>query len=261
MTKNSTKTAVCFVADFKYLYKNFPRIHKQLTNVGKYKGEIVLVTSIFSPTFLISEIRNNKRIKVMRFKKIKFKKSAELSLKTLSSFPNRHTTKRFQWQKFNLFKYEMKKWDYLFYLDINMTIHHDINLILDQKPIKKLYARSDGYPDYTRILKSQFDDKKEKFEDLNKNFNLQDKYYFQTGVLFFDTGIIEKTTFKDLIDLTNKYPISITNEQGIFNIYFKFLKKSYEELPIIIENFISYYYWNSKNKNIIITKSLHEKFK
>ena len=69
MTKNSTKTAVCFVADFKYLYKNFPRIHKQLTNVGKYKGEIVLVTSIFSPTFLISEIRNNKRIKVMRFKK------------------------------------------------------------------------------------------------------------------------------------------------------------------------------------------------
>ena len=40
-----------------------------------------------------------------------------------------------------------------------MTIHHDINLILDQKPNKKLYARSDGYPDHIRILKSQFDDK------------------------------------------------------------------------------------------------------
>ena len=45
--------------------------------------------------------------------------------------PNRNKTKKFQWHKLHLFDEYMKNWDYIFYLDINMNIHYDINKILD----------------------------------------------------------------------------------------------------------------------------------
>ena len=44
MSKNTNSTAICLVANFKYLYKNFPRIYVQLRNIGKYNGEILRLT-------------------------------------------------------------------------------------------------------------------------------------------------------------------------------------------------------------------------
>ena len=34
----------------------------------------------------------------------------------------------------------------------------------------------------------------------------------------------------NILNLINKYPISITNEQGILNIYFMYIKKQYSHL-------------------------------
>ena len=37
---------------------------------------------------------------------------------------------------------------------------------------------------------------------------------------------------KEILDIANKYPISITNEQGVLNLYFPKAKKDlYVELP------------------------------
>ena len=66
---NFSQTAVCFVSDFKYLYKNFYRIHDQLRTKGKYKGDIVVITSFLSPTFLIKDIRKDNRVSVFGSKK------------------------------------------------------------------------------------------------------------------------------------------------------------------------------------------------
>jgi len=261
MDKKNSKTAICFVADFKYLFKNFKRIHTQLVNNGKFKGDVIIITSLLSPTFLISIIRKNKNVQVLRFKKIRFSKQAENILSNLNTNPNRHNTKRFQWQKLNVFHTALKKWVFIFYLDINMIIHHDINLILNKLPINKIYARCDGYPDYKRILESQFEKNNEKFKELSQNFDLSINNYFQTGVLYFDTSIIKKNTLRDLIELVNKFPISITNEQGILNLYFIFIKNIYQELPVKVEGGITYQYWNSNTEKIIITKSNKEQFK
>ena len=54
---DSSKIAVCFVADFKYLFKNFTRIHQELREIGKYEGEILIITNLLTPTFLIKKIR------------------------------------------------------------------------------------------------------------------------------------------------------------------------------------------------------------
>ena len=71
----------------------------------------------------------------MRFKKIKFSKSISkkyLNLDT-NNQPNRFKYKNFQWFKLNLFHQKLKSWDKILYLDINLTIHENINdfILLD----------------------------------------------------------------------------------------------------------------------------------
>ena len=106
----SYKSAICFVADFKYLFKYFDIIYQELKNNGKYDGEIVILTSLFSPTFFIKTIRSNKKVSVLRNKKIKFSKKTKseyLNLNT-NGQPNRFKYKNFQWQKIHLFDMKIK---------------------------------------------------------------------------------------------------------------------------------------------------------
>lgn len=259
--QNSSSLTVCFVANFKYLYKNFPRVNQELRTNGNYSGDILIITSLFCPTFLIKNITKDNKVTVFRFKKLKFNSKTEKILKNLNSEPNRHNTKRFQWQKLYLFDKKIKRWKFVFYLDINMHIHHDINHILSIKPNSELFARADGYPDYKWKLSSQFDQTSELYENLKNKYDLEIKNYFQTGVLYFDTELITDNTFSEIISILDEFPISVTNEQGLLNLYFIFLKNQYKHLVEEIDGKLSYYYWNTKDKKIIITKSLVDKYK
>lgn len=252
--KTESKTVICFVGNFKYLYKNFSRIFNELTINGNYKGDILIITSLFAPTILIKETRG-KNVHILRFKKIKFNKKAEYLLSNLSKKPNRHVTKNFQWHKLYLFHEKLKKWKYVFYLDINMTIHHDINELLNIKPSNKLLAREDGYPEFKWKLKNQFDSNQALYKKLSKNYNLENQKYFQTGLMFFDTSIIKSQTLDEIISLVNKYPISVTNEQGILNLYFMYEKNIYENLIHELGGKITYFYWKLLNKEVMITKA------
>ena len=66
------KQAVAVVGDFKFLFKYFSNFFLNLTNKGNYKGEIVILTSLITPTFLLGSIRKNKNVSVVRFPNIKF---------------------------------------------------------------------------------------------------------------------------------------------------------------------------------------------
>ena len=142
-----------------------------------------------------------------------------------------------------------------------MTIHHDINNLLKETPNNKLLARADGYPNYQWKLESQFDSSHPGFNSLANEVDLEITNYFQTGLIYLDTKIIENNTLREIMHLIKKYPFSITNEQGILNLYFIFIKKQYEELIDVIDNKISYYYWKLENREVIITKALTTKNK
>ena len=58
-----------------------------------------------------------------------------------------------------------------------------------------------------------------------------------------------------------RFPISTTNEQGILNIFFKYIENRYTELDTEVEDYLTYYYWLVKNKKIIITKQNRYKYK
>ena len=205
----------------------------------------------------------DRKVYVRRFKKIRFSKNTLKELKNLNTNgqPNRHINKTFQWHKFNLFDKKLKEWEYIFYLDINMKIHFELNKIFEFKPKNKIFARADGYPEYQWTLDSQFDQTHFLFKKLIEKYDLSLNNYFQTGILYFDTNLIEERTVKNLINLVETFPISITNEQGIMNLYFIFEKNVYKELPEKVDDFILYYYWLTRNKKTLITKQNREKYK
>lgn len=259
----STDTTVAIVANFKYLKRYANNFFKQLRTNGNFNGEVILITSKITPTFIFKAIRNDKNIRILRFNKIKFSNQTKQTLSNLNTGdqPNRNNTKNFQWAKLNLFREDLKEWKYIFYLDINMHIHFDLSQLFKIQPNNKLLARNDSYPDFVNTLSTQFDTTHDLYKEMEKNFNLNTKEYFQTGILYFDTNIISKNIYKEIINLVEKYPITVTNEQGILNIYFKYIYNLYEELPIKIGELKTYYYWLVPDENIIITKQNREKYK
>ena len=255
--------AIAVVGNFKFLLKHFNKFFKNITLEGNYSGDILVITTYFAPTFLLFKITASPNVQVLRFKKIKFKKETNIKLSNLETRgrPNRHLTKNFQWHKLHIFNKKLKQWNYIFYIDLNMYIHHDINPILKKRPTGKVYARSDGYPEFTKKLKSQFDETKKEFADMKKIFDIDKKDYIQTGVLYFDTKLIDSNLLTDCIELVNKFPITLTNEQGILNLYFMEKKVQVLELPLMFGDYLSYYYWKKKDQKIIITKQNMEKYK
>ncbi len=75
--------------------------------------------------------------------------------------------------------------------------------------------------------------------------------------MLYDTTIIENDTYDNLLKLSTKYPISITNEQGIIALYFTSIKPSFKQIKTRNE-FIYFYDYLSRNINnkYIMLKSI-----
>lgn len=248
--------AIALVADFKFLKIHFKRIFLEIRKIGNYQGPIIVITTLLCPTFLIKFLNKKNNIFILRFKKIKFSKFAENSLNNLETNfqPNRNKYKKFQWHKLHLFDEKIKNWEYIFYLDINMNIHFELESILNIRNSNSLMARADAYPSYDRNLSTQFDNTNNLYESLKNKYDLTIVNYFQTGVMYFDTAIIESSTKKEILEIVENYPISTTNEQGILNLYFIFHQNKYIELPSTVRDYTTYFYWKNKDTKTIITK-------
>ncbi len=57
MSVEDLKKVIAVVSDFKFLNRNFNNLYHQLRVNGKYDGEILVITSLFTPTFLIKSIK------------------------------------------------------------------------------------------------------------------------------------------------------------------------------------------------------------
>ena len=259
--KSKNSVAVCVVGNFKYLRKYLNKFINQVRETGKFDGDIIVLTSFFNPTFLL-RLSSKEKVNFIRFKKIKFDRLTNESLSSLNTNgqPNRHTHKNFQWHKVHLFDEKLTNWNYVFYIDINMSIHKSILPIIEKKPLGSLYANRDYQKNSIWQLKHQFDNTHHSFFQLEKDYDLSIKDYFQTGILFFDTNIINKSTKEDILKLVKKYPYSLTNEQAIMNLYFIFERKLYKELSTTTGNARTYSYWKDDSESRI-TKQLVPQYK
>ena len=67
--------------------------------------------------------------------------------------------------------------------------------------------------------------------------------------MLFDTNIIEDNTFMEIMDLVNKYPKGITNDQAYLALYFTIIKPCWEQIKIKNNNTYFYDYLSRNNKN------------
>jgi hypothetical protein len=121
------------------------------------------------------------------------------------------------------------------------------------KLVKKdrILAHSDAYPEYKQKLHDQFDKSNKEYNKLARDYNL-DINYFQTTIMMYDTSIIRDDTYKRLYDMAVKYPVSITNDQGIIALYFR---DCWDQIKVRDDEMYYYDYMKrDKSKKYIMTK-------
>ena len=226
------KQCVVFVCNTKYWSKLLNSI-KDLVTIGNYKGDIVVIIGN-DKNEKDEEVKLSKYIGknviVKKFPDINFGNEFNKYFKTLKRL-KRWVHREFQYHKFYVFDKFFKKWDNIFYIDCGMKIVRDINPMLKLFKENTILAHSDGWPTYENKLLCQFDKTQNKYKDLEKEFELNVDY-FQTTIMMFDTKIIKDNTVEELINLTKKYPISITNDQGMIALYWIGKYKKWEQLPL-----------------------------
>lgn len=237
-----SNNCIILMCDKPYLDKAKNTIN-QLRETGKYQDDIVLLIGddLKDDDILIDDVI------IKYFPNIDRTSVVEI-LKTKHISDGREINKLFQWHKIHIFDMYFKQWKKCLYIDAGMHIFNPIDRLISLDCTDKLIAHSDSYPTFEWKLKIQFDSKEfpELYEELYSTYDLEIDY-FQSGILLYDTNIIEENTKNFLLELSNKYINSRTNEQGIMNIYFNCIKKIWS--PIIIkDNEIYYYdYWERNN--------------
>jgi len=234
-------------------FDKFKNTCDQLINNGKYTGDITL---IIGDDMELENTKNNNFIKlnninVIKFNNIKFSENVNSILESVND-DGRCRNKKFQWHKIHLFDEYFKNWDYILYLDSGLNINHDISPIIESRKKDKLLAQSDAYPSMIWKLRDQFDQTKELFNKLDSEYDLNIDY-FQSTIMLYDTNIITDKLIEKLLDLTNTYPITRTNEQGIIALYFTNIEKKWEKLPLGNDKYRYYSYFGGGG-NLIMSK-------
>lgn len=239
---------VAFVCNFRYLDKFFDTC-KTLIDVGEYYGPIVLIVGNDINVDTLNKhpfLKTHKQILVKYCPDILFGKEVSAKIDKTNTQCGKFGYKLFQYHKYHLFTRFFKQWRYVFYIDCGAKIYNNIEPILQTATSDTLLAHSDAYPTYQWKLSCQF------LEKIKIDLETD---YFQSTIMLFDTSIIEDDTFQQLYELTEKYPVSTTNDQGILNLYFNCIKKKWKQIPT--ENNSTYFYdFNVRNddKPYIMTK-------
>ena len=251
----------------KYI-KDTIRNIQEIRTIGDFQNDIVLMyddelvyefETNESSNFKNELKKNNVILKY--FPKINRTKYVNMFIeKPFIEGDKREITKSFQFHKFYLFNEYFKKWNKIFYIDAGMHIFKPIKKIMDLDCSYKLLAHSDTYPYYKNKLDCQFEKKSyhEIYDKLKKNFDLNIDF-FQTTILLFDTNIITTNTFDNLVELSEKYFISKTNEQGIMNLLFVSKLKIWKQIQIRDADTFYYDFWERpkcKKDNYIMLKRI-----
>jgi len=187
-------------------------------------------------------IQNNVIVKY--FPDIKFTEEFDSKFYTLKRTSN-WVQRKFQYHKFNIFNIFFKQWKFIFYIDSGATVLNSIDIMFNAKRSGKFCAHSDAYPNNPWFLKRQFDDSESIFSEMYDLYNLEIDYP-QTTVMLFDTELINEHTFNEMYSLAERWPISLTNDQGIIALYFAAIKNNWEQIQLGDEN---YWYYDFSIRN------------
>ena len=147
--------------------------------------------------------------------------------KTLPGKPKPHYYKYYLWTEY------FKKWDWIFYCDMDVLFFNKIEFDLESRQKDILYANDCN----GTCLKFQFEyrdfevkrfneEQQQKYEWIQENWSW-DTPSFQSCFMLFHKDLIQDNTFDNLIKLHNEYYVyydlvlsGLTEEQSILNVEF-----------------------------------------
>jgi hypothetical protein len=223
---------------------------KQIREIGKYNGDIVCIIGDDLKDD-IDILYQDENIIIKHFKEADKDKINEILKNNPITLDMQGLYKPIQWHKFNCFRtYFRDNYKKCLYLDTGMSILKPLDKIINLNCEGKFLAHSDAYPTYQWKLNVQFDGVvfPNEYNQLINTYNLNVDY-FQTTMFMFDTKIINDDSYDTLLDLSNKFPNSKTNDQGIMNLYFLCTRNVWEQIKIKDEE--TYYYDFSERNGLI----------
>lgn len=130
--------------------------------------------------------------------------------------------------KFLIFTEEFKQWDNILFLDIDIIIRYDINKL---GKVKGFNAVKEKFPlnPIKNPIGEVTEERQKIFNKIIEKYGTDSVAMFNSGVMAFSTDIIKPNTFKEILDISNKYHEAINfGEQPIVSIYFG---KHFKNLP------------------------------
>lgn len=237
----------------------------QARTIGGWTDEIVVVVP--------KDVYDKAQIREIGMKLgIEFLVLPEIQTETLMNFWEKHKEhenytyvkeRNFQYQKFYIMHTFFKRWTNILYLDSGIKIHGPLSRLTTKCYEPNLfYAHSDAYPQYEWTLKKQFclELDEQMANDLRSHFNL-DINYFQSTIMIYHTSIIQEDTVSKLFYLSSRYPFTLRNDQGIFNLYLTCERKCWRQIPLADEQGFLYDYHNRLNipkEKYLLLKAYHE---
>jgi hypothetical protein len=239
-------TVFVLVTDEAYLYKA-KRTIQDLRTRGMWLGDIVMinvgVTSINTNFLDFYNVREKKFPQIED--KLKLLNHLQYS-PFLDSIDGREISKINQWEKLHVMDSYFRKWDRVVFLDSGLRVLDDVYstiLLLDYKG--KFLAPDDGgnyvtLPNPMKLFHTQVSEANpSRIEKLKRDFpavnDLQEPYFLNC-MWVYDTSILNICTKDEMIHGILEYPICLTNEMTLMNLYIHFKYKLWERFPVKSEN-------------------------
>lgn len=227
-------TAFVLVTDAGY----FPKAARTIADLrasGAWDGDVALLSVGFSPP---RDFLDAARVTCREVAHVDTDRLvAALREKPIRPMPdNRHFGKLVQWDKLQVFDPWIRRWERVIYLDAGLRVLDSVDALLEVEWRGRLTAPDDALPgDNGRRFRCQIDLEADPAvrDRLLADFgaHILDARYFLNCMWIVDTSLVDACSRADLEDGMNRYPISLTNEMGIMNLYFHFRHRAWQPLP------------------------------
>lgn len=221
-----------------YFHKMLHTLHGILSFECNSDIVVIVGNDLVDSDELNHPLLKNDKVIIKHFADIKFSENFDKKFYSInrSTMPQAWTDKKFQYHKFHTFNEYFKNWNFVLYIDSGASVLNSVDIMFKAKKNNIFCAHCDGYmaspfPYNPWFLKRQFDETDSLFLELSTTYNLEN-YYPQSTLMLFDTTLIEEQTFNELVELAERWPISITNDQGIIALYFSSIKDKWEQIQL-----------------------------
>jgi hypothetical protein len=259
-------TTVFVVLCNELYFEKAQRTIKDVRTVGNWKGDLVLMTVDFDCDYDKSRFINEYKVETHRVSSVCTEKLRE----TWKMFPlkvaadERHTKKLCQFTKLRVFDHFFSRWERVVYLDAGLRVVDDVKYLLELDWKGKFLAPIDALPLPNDRFKfgPQLDTEsnpsitQKVFDDFGKD--ILDSTYFMNCLWVYDTSLLSICDSEQMIKGMDEYPICMTNEMALMNLFLHFKHRLWHEMPEKIDTlYFSKYLYGWSEVNYVGKPSYH----